>query len=345
ALRDVAERIGELGINFASYIRPPGVDRATSPLPLLQSELLKNHVFSALHTLKLAIPFAHGRLEDVDIRVDAFEKCPLLRCVSLREETHRVEFVLPYQNLTTVHANGGRLDYIINKLENPRDVYLNFFPISLSREQPPPIPLHSTMTWQAAALRTLKRVRFRSFLFDIHAATGNNTFRSLHAHALRILELDAAPCLTLFTILTMIPDIALCGLHELIVGCVLESPADLDGPDVQSFMHLMARMPALRTLKISGRFGHYVLYALAETNGLVPELAVLTVNPELLQKDCAKVVCFARERRDSLMSVEVMVSTSYTYRGQEERFLTDISGPAAAMFWEELVALVPVNVL
>ncbi|KIY66076.1 hypothetical protein CYLTODRAFT_43286 [Cylindrobasidium torrendii FP15055 ss-10] len=345
ALRDVAERIGELGINFASYIRPPGVDRATSPLPVLQSELLKNCVFSALHTLTIAIPFGIVKLGDADPRVDAFSKSPLLRCIHLQEESHHIEFVLPYENITTVDANGGRFDYIISKLKKATDVNLNLCPRSNSFRgaYPPEVPFRSTPTWQPDALKTLKRVRFRSFMFDVRPG-GNRTniFLSLHAHTLRTLEFVASST-QLIQILEMIPDIALRGLHELIAFCVHETPAYMDG-NVQSFMHVMTRMPALRSLSISERFGHYVLCALKEGSGLVPALAVLKISPELLKQDGEMVVCIARERRDTL-SFEVIVSNSYPSWGPPERFVSTVLESDAAIFWKELVALVSVRVV
>ncbi|KIY61080.1 hypothetical protein CYLTODRAFT_495409 [Cylindrobasidium torrendii FP15055 ss-10] len=336
---EVAGRIGELEIVFGHL---PRIDRATLPLPLLQSKLLKNCVFSALHTLLIAIPFSQVRLGDVSqIRVDAFAQCPLLRRLSLREETHRVKFVLPYQNLTTIYANGGRLDYIINQLENTTDIDLDLCPISLTHEQPPPIPLHLPPTWQATTLNTLKSLRIRCSSFDFYTAIRDSIFRSLHASALRKLELHGS-CSELVPILAMVPGSALCGLHELIVNSVRETPEYL--ADVQSFMHLMARMPALRSLSISDTFGHYVLCALVEGDGIILALAVLKISAELLLQDIEKVVCFARCRRGTL-SVEVIVSTSYTYHGQVERFLSDILGSYAATSWTELRTLVPVSVI
>ncbi|KIY66092.1 alpha/beta-hydrolase [Cylindrobasidium torrendii FP15055 ss-10] len=86
----------------------------------------------------------------------------------------------------------------------------------------------------------------------------------------RILEVYATST-ELVTMLAMMPDIALGGLHEFEPHCTREW--QIFQSDVQAFMHLMARMPALRVLTISEMFGHYVLRALTEGDGLVPTLA------------------------------------------------------------------------
>lgn len=340
-LRDVAGRIGLLSVHFTSYKRGGSADRATLPLPLLQSKLLANCVFSALRKLTLTIPNSKVQLGDVDLQVDAFAQCPLLRHLFLCEETHRVKFVLPYQNLITVHANGGPIEDVINQLECPTDVDLE---LTMPHRKPQTGTIQFPSTWRATALKTLKKVHFRcSFLgpFDVHRPARNNIFRSLHARSLRTLELDTPYPPLVPELLGMIPDVALGGLHELILNCM---PTLAPNLRVDGVHRLMARMPALRVLSIGELFGHCVLSALAEDDGLLPALAILKIIPELLLEDCELVVQFARGRQN-MLSVEVLVSHSLAYYEDKTKFIPTILGSDTGIFWRELLTVAQVQVV
>ncbi|KIY66093.1 hypothetical protein CYLTODRAFT_491775 [Cylindrobasidium torrendii FP15055 ss-10] len=339
-LRDVAGRIDVLRINLTKLI--PGIDKVTLPLPLLQSKLLKDCEFSALHTLFLAIPYDEVRLGDVDLQVDAFALCPRLRRLSLREETNCVEFILPYLNLTTIYAHGGRLDWIINQLEHTDHVNFDLSPPSPWDEHAPEAPFRSTPQWQDSALESLRIVHLRVLYFDIHPGVDarEHVFLSLHARSLRTLELDGS-ARGLVSMLTMMSDIALRGLYKLEANCVRQRSPYVG--DVQEYMDVMARMPALRVLNVSEWFGHYALRAITERDDLLPALEVLQVSPELLQQDCEKVVCFARGRQNRL-TVEIEVSEAISYNGRREMFLPDLLESKAAFFCAQLFDVAYVRV-
>ncbi|KIY62981.1 hypothetical protein CYLTODRAFT_494264 [Cylindrobasidium torrendii FP15055 ss-10] len=343
-LRDVVGRIDHLRITFTTYGQQlPVPDRARLPLPLLQSDLLKDCVFSSLHTLSIGLACSQVQLGDVELRVDTFARCPVLRHLTLWEETHRVVFVLPYQNLTYIKANGGRLDYILSHLGHLTDAHLELTPrcLPLTGEQPPEITFRSPPTWRAATLQTLNNLHFSGCSsFNFSTAERSNIFRSLHAPALRILRMEASHT-QLAQIFEMIPDIALGGLQELIAFSASKTNVHFD--DVQRFIRLMARMPSLRSLATAGVFGRYVLRALVEGDGLIPQLAVLTIDLGLVQDDCEKLVHLARGRRKRL-SVEVDVSSDYGW-GDKTKFNRYIRRSKVRIFWKELIGLAQVCIL